>query len=112
MKRHCLALDLKDDGALIAAYEEYHRNVWPEVLDSLKNSGIEHMEIYRISNRLFMIIEVEDSFSFEEKAKMDADNSKVQDWEVLMWDYQQALPIAKPGEKWLPMEKIFEFPVQ
>lgn len=112
MKRHCLALDLKDDEALIAAYEEYHRNVWPEVLDSLKDSGIEHMEIYRISNRLFMIIEVEDSFSFEEKAKMDADNSKVQDWEVLMWDYQQALPIAKPGEKWLPMEKIFEFPVQ
>lgn len=112
MKRHCLALDLKADEALIAAYEEYHRNVWPEVLDSLRDSGIEHMEIYRISNRLFMIIEVEDSFSFEEKAKMDADNSKVQDWEVLMWDYQQALPIAKPGEKWLPMEKIFEFPVQ
>ncbi|MCK5442031.1 MAG: L-rhamnose mutarotase [Maribacter sp.] len=112
MKRHCLALDLKDDKALIAAYEEYHRNVWPEVLDSLRGSGIEHMEIYRISNRLFMIIEVEDSFSFEEKAKMDANNSKVQDWEVLMWDYQQALPIAKPGEKWLPMEKIFEYPVQ
>jgi L-rhamnose mutarotase len=112
MKKHCLALDLKDDEALIAAYEEYHRNVWPEVLDSLRDSGIEHMEIYRISNRLFMIIEVEDSFSFEEKGKMDADNSKVQDWEVLMWDYQQALPIAKPGEKWLPMEKIFEFPVQ
>jgi L-rhamnose mutarotase len=112
MKRHCLAVDLKDDEALIAAYEEYHRNVWPEVLESLSDSGIKNMEIYRISNRLFMIIEVEDSFSFEEKAKMDSDNSKVQDWEVLMWDYQQALPIAKPGEKWLPMEKIFEFPVQ
>jgi L-rhamnose mutarotase len=112
MKRHCLALDLKDDEALIAAYEEYHRNVWPEVLKSLNDSGIKNMEIYRIGNRLFMIIEVEDSFSFEEKAKMDTDNSRVQDWEVLMWDYQQALPIAKPGEKWLPMEKIFEFPVQ
>jgi len=111
MKRHCLALDLKKDEALIAAYEEYHRNVWPEVLDSLANSGIEHMEIYRISNRLFMIIEVEDSFSFERKAKMDEDNRRVQDWEVLMWKYQQALPIAKPGEKWLPMEKIFEYPV-
>ena len=111
MKRHCLALDLKNDDALIAAYEEYHRNVWPEVLDSLGNSGIEHMEIYRISNRLFMIIEVSDSFSFEKKAQMDADNQRVQDWEVLMWKYQQALPVAKPGEKWLPMEKIFEYPV-
>ena len=109
MKKHCLALDLKDDPELIAAYEEYHRNVWPEVLDSLGNSGIINMEIYRISNRLFMIIEVEDSFSFEKKAKMDEGNVKVQEWEVLMWDYQQALPIAKPGEKWLPMEKIFNF---
>lgn len=111
MKRHCLALDLKNDKALISAYEEYHRNVWPEVLESLANSGIEQMEIYRISNRLFMIIEVSDSFSFEKKAEMDADNQSVQDWEVLMWEYQQALPIAKPGEKWLPMEKIFEYPI-
>ena len=109
MKRHCLALDLKDDPELIAAYEEYHSNVWPEVLDSLGDSGIQHMEIYRISNRLFMIIEVSDRFSFEEKAKKDAENSRVQDWEILMWKYQQALPVAKPGEKWLPMQKIFEF---
>jgi L-rhamnose mutarotase len=109
MKRHCLALDLKNDEALIAKYEEYHRDVWPEVLDSLQDSGIEHMEIYRVGNRLFMIIEVEDSFSFEKKSQMDADNVKVQEWEVLMWEYQQALPMAKPGEKWLPMEKIFEF---
>lgn len=109
MKRHCLALDLKNDEALIAKYEEYHREVWPEVLDSLQDSGIVHMEIYRVGNRLFMIIEVEDSFSFEKKAQMDADNEKVQDWEVLMWEYQQALPMAKPGEKWLPMEKIFDF---
>jgi len=112
MKRHCLALDLKNDVELIAAYEEYHRNVWPEVLQSLSDSGIQNMEIYRISNRLFMIIEVKDDFSFEDKAKLDANNTKVQDWEVLMWNYQQALPIAKPGEKWLPMDKIFEFPEQ
>jgi L-rhamnose mutarotase len=94
---------------LIRKFEEYHQNVWPEVLDSLRDSGIEHMEIYRIGNRLFMVIEVEDHFSFDKKAKMDAANEKVQEWEVLMWEYQQALPMAKPGEKWLPMEKIFEF---
>jgi len=109
MKKHCLACDLKNDPKLIAAYEEYHRNVWPEVLKSLGGSGITHMDIYRIENRLFMIIEVEDDFSFEKKAQMDEHNEKVQEWEILMWDYQQALPWAKPGEKWLPMEKIFEY---
>ena len=109
MKKHCLALDLKDDPELIRKYEEYHENVWPEVLESLGNSGIEHMEIYRIGNRLFMIIEVSEAFSFERKAKMDEDNQRVQDWEVLMWNYQQALPMSKPGEKWLPMDLIFEY---
>ena len=111
MKKHCLALDLKNDPELIAAYEEYHKKVWPEVLQSLKDSGILHMEIYRIATRMFMIIEVTDTFSFEQKAKMDAGNQKVQEWEELMWKYQQALPIAKPGEKWMPMKMVFEFPV-
>ena len=107
MKRYCLALDLKDDPALIALYEEYHQSVWPEIIESIKSSGIQHLEIYRVANRLFMIIEATDDFSFEEKAKMDAKNEMVQQWEKLMWEYQQALPTAKPGEKWMLMEKIF-----
>ena len=32
MRHYCLALDLKDDKILIAEYENYHRNVWPEIL--------------------------------------------------------------------------------
>jgi L-rhamnose mutarotase len=106
-KKYCLALDLKDDATLIAEYEEYHRNVWPEVLKSIKEAGIEQMEIYRTGNRLFMIMETNDHFSFEQKRAMDADNEKVQQWEQLMWKYQQRLPIAKPGEKWVLMKKIF-----
>lgn len=107
MKRYCLALDLKDDPALIAEYEAYHKKVWPEILESITGSGIASMEIYRVSNRLFMIMEVNDSFSFEKKSKADLANPKVQEWERLMWNYQQALPGAKPGEKWMLMEKIF-----
>lgn len=108
MKRYCLALDLKDDPALIAEYEAYHRNVWPEILKSIKDAGIEKMEIYRTGNRLFMIMEVNATFSFENKAAADAGNDMVQQWEKLMWKYQQALPGSKPGEKWIVMEKIFE----
>lgn len=108
MKRFCLALDLKDDPALICAYEDYHKNVWPEIIASIKDSGIEQMEIFRTGNRLFMIIEAEDSFSLSEKSTSDAANPRVQEWERLMWNYQQALPHAQPGEKWVLMEKIFE----
>jgi len=107
MKRYCLALDLVNDEQKVAAYEEWHSKVWPEIKASITDAGISQMEIYRTGNRLFMIMETSDGFSFEKKAAMDAANPKVQEWERLMWDFQQALPWAKPGEKWILMDKIF-----
>lgn len=109
MKRFCLTLDLKNDPTAIATYDEYHRNVWPEIQKSLGDSGIHSMQIYRAANRLFMIIEVTDDFSFEKKAKMDAANAKVQEWESLMSHYQQRVPFAKAHEKWVVMDKVFQY---
>ncbi|HTD41509.1 MAG TPA: L-rhamnose mutarotase [Mucilaginibacter sp.] len=108
MKRYCLALDLKDDPALIAEYEEYHRDVWPGIKKSITDSGITNMEIYRFDNHLFMIMETEDAFTFERKATMDTINPEVQQWETLMWKFQQPIKNAKPGQKWVLMDKIFE----
>lgn len=110
LKKYCLALDLNDDPALISEYEDHHRKVWPEIIKSIKDSGIVLLDIYRTGNRLFMIIEANEDFSFENKATADALNPKVQEWEELMWKFQQALPWAKPGEKWKVMDKIFELP--
>lgn len=108
LHRYCLALDLINDEALIAEYEKWHTQVWPEILTSITSSGIEQMDIYRTGNRLFMIMEVNTDFSFEAKSKADAGNEKVQEWEQLMWRFQQPLPFAKPGEKWMLMNKIFQ----
>lgn len=108
MKRYCLAVDLKNDEQLIAEYEQYHVRIWPEIEKSIRDAGITSMEIYRMGNRLFMIMEATDDFSFEKKAAMDAGNARVQEWEELMWHYQQALPTAKKGEKWVLMKKIFD----
>jgi len=108
MKRYCLALDLKDDEQLINEYEVHHQKIWPEIVASIRESGIGQMEIFRVSNRLFMIIETKEDFSFEAKAFADQNNSSVQEWETLMWKYQQPIPGAKPGEKWRLMEKIFD----
>lgn len=108
LKSYCLALDLVDDLILIAEYKKHHEKIWPEITESLLKSGIENAEIYCVGNRLFMILQVNDSFSFEKKLEMDSKNPKFQDWENLMWNYQQALPMAKKGEKWLLMEKIYQ----
>jgi L-rhamnose mutarotase len=107
-RRYCLTLDLKNDPALIAEYKRYHERVWPEILQGIKNSGIQDMEIYLRGTRLFMIMEVNEQFSFEAKGKADESDPRTQEWEALMWKYQQALPGAKPGEKWLRMERIFK----
>ncbi len=107
MIRYCFAVDLKDDPQVIAAYEQYHQVVWPEIIKSIKDADIKVMDIYRVANRLFMIMEVGNDFSFEKKAAMDANNEIVVQWEQMLWDYQQALPTAKPGEKWVLMQQIF-----
>jgi L-rhamnose mutarotase len=57
---------------------------------------------------MLIIMEVNESFSFEKKADADQANPKVRKWEELMWGFQQSLPQANPGEKWLRMERIFK----
>lgn len=106
--RYCFTCDLKNEPILIAEYEKYHEQIWPEIEKSIRDAGITDMQIYRVANRMFMIMDTDDNFSFEQKAAADAANSKVQEWEELMWKYQQTVPFANPGEKWVLMKKIFQ----
>lgn len=108
MKRYCLALDLQEDPALIAEYEDWHTRVSPEIKKSITDAGITRFDIYRVGNRMFAIMDTTDDFDPEQKASMDAANPVVQKWENLMWKYQKPLPFAKPGEKWMMMKQIFQ----
>lgn len=110
MKTLCFALDLQDDPGLIEEYKRYHQpgNIWPEVLQSICVEGILREEIYLAGNRLFMILQTEDNFCLDNKADADAGSESMRQWEELMWKYQKPLPFAKPGQKWVPMVKIFD----
>lgn len=110
MKRQCFALDLKNDPQLISEYEHWHKaeNGWPEIRRSIIDAGVTDMEIYRIGNRLFMIMDTPDDFRNDEKAARDEANPKVQEWEQLMWKFQEPLPWAADGEKWVLMKQIFK----
>ena len=108
MKRFCFTLHLKNNPELIREYEEHHKAVWPEIISSIKDAGIEFMEIYRYGTTLCMIMEVNDDFSFERKQEADRTNEKVQQWEELMWKYQQPFSNLAKDEKWMMMHKIFD----
>lgn len=109
MKTYCLTLDLHDNPELIAEYRRYHQPdvIWPEVVENNRSQGILSEEIYLLGNRMVMVLETTDEFSFEAKAAADESHPRIREWEALMWKYQKALPEAREGEKWVRMEKIF-----
>ena len=106
--RYCLALDLKENPELIEEYKRCHQRIWPEIAESIRSAGILGMEIWNTGNRMFMIMEVSEGFSFDKKAELDRNNPKVAEWEELMWRFQKPLPNALPGQKWILTEKIFD----
>jgi L-rhamnose mutarotase len=109
MPLHYYALDLHDDAEAIAQYERWHRpeNVWPEIVASIRASGIQEMEIFRTGNRLVMVVQLPERPAALASDKANADDLKTQAWEALMDRYQQRLPWAEAGQKWVPMTRIF-----
>jgi L-rhamnose mutarotase len=103
---------LKNDETAIAGYKRYHVKIWAEVKQSLFDAGVEEMEIYLLGTRLFMIMDVNDSFSLSAKAAMDLANAKVQEWETIMHGFQQQLPGVRPDQYWIPMERVFSLAEQ
>jgi L-rhamnose mutarotase len=112
MPRHCLTLDLKDDATAISEYKRCHVKIWPEVKKSLFDTGVVDMEIYLLGTRMFMIMEVDDQFSFSAKAAADAANAKVQEWEAIMGGFQQPMPQSRDGQRWVVMERVFSLAEQ
>ena len=109
-RQFCLTLDLRDDEDLIREYEQYHQpgHTWPEVIDSIRRSGILDMQIYRAGTQLVMVMTVTGAFSFEEKNLMDRQNPKVVQWERLMTRFQLTAADSSAGAKWKKMQSIFD----
>jgi L-rhamnose mutarotase len=111
-RRYCQALDLKDDPALAEEYEEAHRLIWPEIAANIRAQGVLDMEIWRIGTRLFMIMEVDPSFTFERADELARAEPAVARWEEAMWKYQVPTPWAAEGGKWVLMDRIFSLAAQ
>ncbi|TMH11918.1 MAG: L-rhamnose mutarotase [Betaproteobacteria bacterium] len=107
--RHVLALDLKDDAELIAAYEARHRAVWPEVLEHLRRHGVLGMQIWRLGTRMVMVMSTDDAIYDSQRMRVDTENDPViRKWEELMWTFQAPTPWTPKGQKWTPMTCVFD----
>ncbi len=107
MNRQCLALDLIDDPALIAEYERLHQQIWPQISAHLRQYGVLDMQIWRLGTRLFMVMDTAPDFNSLAFEQASASDTRVQQWEALMWRFQQRTPWTQPTEKWAPMTRIF-----
>ncbi|OAN66200.1 L-rhamnose mutarotase [Sphingomonas sp. TDK1] len=107
--RHVLLLDLNDDPAAIAAYRHWHRPGGPPaaVIQSIREAGIDAMEIWQAGDRLVMVMETGPDFDSETKRARDAADPEVQAWETLMDGFQRRLAFAAPEVKWVASERIF-----
>ena len=108
MKSFAQVLDLKDAPEIIAEYEEYHRNVWPEVLEALKGIGIEWVEVVCSGNHLFMCCTAPDDFDPRRDFQSYTSTKRAEEWNDLMMTYQQKVPEAGPDDWWAPMSLAFD----
>jgi len=103
-RRLVRALDLIDNSRLIEEYRATHAPgaVWPEITAHIRSMGVTDMEIWGTGNRLVMIMTVAADFP-----RNVPEPARVAEWERLMDSFQQRLPGAPAGEKWITMTRIF-----
>ena len=109
-QRFCLTLDLRNDPGLIREYIHWHEkeHIWPEIPEGIKAAGILNMEIYRMDNRLFMIIEAGPDFDFTRDMERLSTLPRQKEWEEFVSRFQQSQPGEKSAEKWTLMTRIFK----
>ena len=108
MKAFAQALDLKDDPAIIAEYDQWHHKVWPEVTGALKAIGLTNMRIFRVGNRLFMTFDAPDDFDPARDYQAYAENPRCREWDEFMRKFQQTVPGTPAGQWWAPMKLVFD----
>ena len=109
MKSFAMTLDLKDDPSVIEEYTRYHREVWPEVIASLRSIGIQKMKIFLLGTRMFMYIETPDDFDPLTDFQRYTDSaSRAAEWDALMRKFQVRVSGAREGEWWAGMEEVFD----
>lgn len=98
-QRSAFVLQVRPDK--IDQYVEAHANVWPEMLQALRDAGIRNYSIFRNGNQVFGYFESEDLAASAEYLDSQEVSTR---WQDAMADLlQERVPDAGPP----PLQEIF-----
>ena len=86
MQRIAFIIRLKP-GADPVEYKRRHDEVWPEMLDALRNAGLRNYSIFRDGSTLFAYVEVEDLERMRRVLAADPVNARWQEYMRDMIDH-------------------------
>lgn len=92
------------DGCL-EEYRRRHDNIWPEMVEVLKNAGIKNYTIWNVGNELFGYYECEKGIKFAADAQ--ANSEVVKRWDEYMKDVMVMEMDPETGAQPL-LIKVFE----
>lgn len=103
MERIGFILKVKED--MIEEYKKRHANVWPEMLDALRETGWHNYTLFmREDGLLFGYVETPD---FEAAKAGMAEKEVNARWQAEMKDFFEALDGQAPDEAMKPLEIVF-----
>jgi L-rhamnose mutarotase len=88
------------------AYDQAHREVWPEMIEMLKRAGISEYSIFRRDNLLFLTFKAVDFEAAWSQFDRDPVNLR---WQEAMAPLFAPHPVS-PGERFPMMQEVFFLP--
>ena len=102
MKRIGFLLKVKRDR--LEEYKQHHKNVWPEMLDALREAGWHNYSLFlRTDGLMFGYFETEESLQAAQ-AKMAAKDVNTR-WQEFMAPYFD--DNGRPDENFMELEEVF-----
>lgn len=109
-QRFVKLLRLADYPGAAEAYKKAHSEVWPEIIQGIREVGVELMDIYVLDGIGVMIMEVEDGVDVDAAMERLAGLPRQAEWERYVSQYQQCSSDDTSAGKWKQMEQIFRLP--
>ncbi len=104
VRRFASVIRLRPDR--VDQYRRLHREVWPEVLQTLSSVGIRNYSIFFRDGLLFSYYEYVGDDHAADMARMAADPA-TQRWWSLTDPCQEPVQTAEAGEWWAPAVELF-----